>query len=42
MAITGVSEQEYKDFLKNGGEIVFEIDAAEIDANGSFAKSFRV
>lgn len=39
MAITGVTEQEYLDFLSNGGNLIFEIDANDIDASGSFDKS---
>lgn len=39
MAITGVSEQQYRDYLKHGGNLTFEIDATDIDTRGNFEKS---
>lgn len=39
MAITGVTEQQYRDFLSKGGNLTFEIDAADIDLSGQFEKS---
>jgi hypothetical protein len=39
MAVTGVSEHEYRNFLENGGDLTFEIDAKDIDASGDFEKS---
>lgn len=39
MAITGVSEAEYKDFLAHGGTLTFEIEATDIDSTGGFESS---
>ena len=39
MAITGVTEQQYRDYLKHGGNFTFEIDATDIDASGCFENS---
>ena len=36
MVITGVDEASYRQFLSHGGELTFEIDAADIDATGGF------
>ncbi|MFP5358436.1 MAG: hypothetical protein ACLGHI_08290 [Gammaproteobacteria bacterium] len=39
MAITGVSEADYKRFLSHGGDLTFEIGAADIDSSGGFESS---
>jgi hypothetical protein len=39
MAITGVTEEEYKHFLAHGGTLVFEIGATDIDPTGGFENS---
>lgn len=39
MSITGVPEQQYRDYLKHGGNLTFEIDATDIDASGCFENS---
>jgi len=39
MAVTGVSEEQYKNFLSHGGNLTFEIDALDIDVSGEFEKS---
>ncbi len=39
MAITGVSEAEYKHFLSHGGDLTFEIEATDIDSTGGFESS---
>lgn len=36
MAITGVTEEEYKNYLAHGGTLVFEIEAKDIDSSGEF------
>lgn len=36
MAATGVTNDEYLRFLKNGGTLVFEVDATDIDASENF------
>ena len=39
MAITGVTEEEYKNYLSHGGTLVFEIEATDIDSTGGFENS---
>lgn len=39
MAITGVDEAAYKQFLSHGGSLTFEIDATDIDSTGGFESS---
>ena len=39
MAITGVDEISYKQFLSHGGALTFEIDATDIDSTGGFESS---
>ena len=39
MAITGVDEAAYKQFLSHGGNLTFEIDATDIDSTGGFESS---
>jgi hypothetical protein len=39
MAIQGVTEDQYTQFLKNGGKLIFQIDAGDIDPTGGFARS---
>jgi hypothetical protein len=39
MAITGVTEQQYREFLFKGGDLTFEIDSTEIYSSGQFEKS---
>jgi hypothetical protein len=39
MAITGVTEEEYKNYLSHGGTLVFEIEATDIDSTGGFESS---
>ncbi len=39
MAITGVTEEEYKNFLSHGGTITFEIEGTDIDSTGGFEES---
>ena len=36
MAITGVTQQQYLDFISQGGILVFEIDRNDIDVSGTF------
>lgn len=39
MAITGVTQIEYDNFLKNGGVVTFYIESSDIDPGGGFASS---
>ena len=39
MAVTGVSEEEYTNYLEHGGTLVFEIDSTNIDPSGEFEES---
>lgn len=39
MAITGVTESEYRQYLEHGGDLTFEIDGADIDSTGGFEDS---
>jgi len=36
MAVTGVTNEQYKEFLKNGGTLVFTIDSEDISSNTEF------
>jgi hypothetical protein len=39
MAITGVTENQYKTFLSSGGSLTFYLDAKDIDSSGGFESS---
>lgn len=39
MAITGVTEEEYKSYVAHGGTLRFEVEAFDIDPSGAFEKS---
>ncbi|MBC3830958.1 hypothetical protein H8K33_05525 [Undibacterium amnicola] len=36
MAVTGATQQQYKDFLTNGGTLTFTIDANDISPDNAF------
>lgn len=42
MAITGVTEEEYKHYVARGGKLRFEIEASDIDPSGAFEKSPQI
>ncbi|URL57016.1 hypothetical protein IM816_10100 [Luteibacter flocculans] len=39
MAITGVTEDQYKLFVSSGGSLTFYLDAKDIDSGGGFESS---
>lgn len=39
MAITGVTEGQYRDYVEHGGRLRFEMEARDLDPSGSFEKS---
>lgn len=39
MAITGVTEEDYRHFVKHGGKLRFEMEAKDLDPSSSFEKS---
>lgn len=39
MAISGVSETDYRRFLAHGGTLIFEVDAEDIDSSRGFESS---
>lgn len=39
MAITGVTETEYRHYVDHGGALRFEINASDLDPSGAFEKS---
>jgi hypothetical protein len=39
VAITGVTEEQYRHYVAHGGKLRFEMEARDLDPSGSFEKS---